>query len=74
MPDRNDEIREPDTSTVDDWLGQRVERDTEKAERLLEETGDEAAAEEAWDEQAEKERPEDLPTEERPAHGANKGG
>jgi hypothetical protein len=74
MPDRNDEIREPDNSTVDDWLGQRVERDTAEAERLLEETGDEAAAEAAWEQQAEKERPEDLPTEDRPAHGAGKGG
>jgi hypothetical protein len=65
------EIREPDNSTVDDWIGQRVDRDTKRAEELLEETGDPEEAEAAWDEQAEKHRPEDLPTEERPARGGS---
>ena len=58
-------VREPPNSTVDDWLGQRVERDTELAEDLLEETGDPEEAARRFDEQAEKHRPEDLPTEER---------
>jgi hypothetical protein len=49
-------LREPENSTVDDWLGQRVGRDEERAERLLEQTGgDEAAAEERFDEQSEAE-------------------
>jgi hypothetical protein len=59
-------IEEPDNSTVDDWLGQRVDRDTKRAEELLEETGDPDDAARRYDEQAEKERPEDLPTEDRP--------
>lgn len=59
-------IEEPENSTVDDWMGQRVERDTELAEDLLEETGGDAdEAERRFDAQAEKHRPEDLPTEER---------
>jgi hypothetical protein len=50
------DLREPDNSTVDDWLGQRVGRDEERAERLLEQTGgDEAAAEQRFDEQSEAE-------------------
>jgi hypothetical protein len=39
-------IQEPDNSTVDDWLGQRVGRDEELADELVEESGgdlDEAA-------------------------------
>jgi hypothetical protein len=67
QPEANDDgvIEEPPNSTVDDWMGQRVERDTELAEHLLEETGDPVEAERRFDEQAEKHRPEDLPTEER---------
>ena len=67
MSDQSDDgvIEEPANSTVDDWLGQRVERDTKLAEDLLEETGDPAEAERRFDEEAEKHRPEDLPTEER---------
>ncbi len=64
-PSEEGTIEEPPNSTVDDWIGQRVERDTERAEALLEETGDPAEAERRFDEQAEKHRPEDLPTEER---------
>lgn len=53
-PSGDDEIREPDNSTVDDWLGQRVDRDEELAERLLEETGgDEEEAERRFDEESE---------------------
>jgi len=58
-------IEEPANSTVDDWMGQRVDRDAERAERLLAETGDAAEAERRWDEQAEKQRPGDLPTDQR---------
>lgn len=50
----NDEIREPDNSTVDDWLGQRVDRDEELADRLLEESGgDEEEAEQRFDRESE---------------------
>ena len=52
-PSGRDEIREPDNSTVDDWLGQRVDRDEELAERLLEETGGD---EEEEEEEAERRR------------------
>jgi hypothetical protein len=52
----NDPLQEPENSTVDDWMGQRVDRDTERAERLLEETGgDEAEAERRFDEESEAE-------------------
>ncbi|MBA2497128.1 MAG: hypothetical protein H0V33_08565 [Acidimicrobiia bacterium] len=59
------EIREPDNSTVDDWLGQRVERDTERAEQIAEETSDPDDARARFEAGAEEHRPEDLPTEER---------
>ncbi len=39
-------------SRVEDWLGQSVDRDTELAEKLVEEHGEERA-EEIFDEQAE---------------------
>ncbi len=65
MTNPDNEIKEPPNSTVDDWLGQRVERDADNAERVLEETGDMEQAEEVFDQTAEKHRPEDLPTEER---------
>lgn len=32
-------IREPENSTVDNWLGQRVQRDEERVDRLLEDSG-----------------------------------
>lgn len=69
MTDPDGTIREPENSTVDDWMGQRVERDTELAEDLLEETGDADEAAKRFDEEKEGHRPEDLPTEERPANG-----
>lgn len=54
QPGGNDAYTEPDNSTVDDWMGQRVERDTERAEKLLEETGgDEAEAERRFDQESE---------------------
>lgn len=59
-------VQEPDNSTVDDWYGQRVDRDKEKAEQILdEEDGDEEAAARRFDDEAEGARPEDLPTEQR---------
>lgn len=60
------EIEEPPNSTVDDWYGQRVDRDAERAERIAEETDDPEEAERRFEEVSEDERPEDLPTEERP--------
>jgi hypothetical protein len=48
------EIQEPDNSTVDDWFGQNVARDQELADELVaEEGGDTEAAEERFDEEAE---------------------
>ena len=56
QPGGNDPLQEPDNSTVDDWMGQRVDRDTELAEQLLEETGgDEAEAERRFNEESEAE-------------------
>jgi hypothetical protein len=63
--DETGEIREPPNSTVDDWRGQKVERDTELAEDLLEETGDADEAARRFEQEKEGPRPEDLPTEER---------
>lgn len=40
-----DPNKEPDNSTVDDWMGQRVNRDAEKVDEALAESGgDEAEA------------------------------
>jgi hypothetical protein len=65
-PDRI--IREPQNSTVDDWTGQRIDRDTKLAEHLLAETGDPDEAAARFEEEKEGHRPEDLPTRERPAN------
>jgi hypothetical protein len=47
---RSDVIREPDNSVVDDWLGQRVARDEDRAEEALTEAGgDEQEAERIFD-------------------------
>jgi len=59
-------VREPPNSTVDDWLGQRVERDRRRAERLADEEADPEEAERRYEAGAERHRPEDLPTDERP--------
>ena len=61
----NEKITEPENSTVDDWIGQRVQRDEERAEKIAAETDDPAEAERKFDQVSEDERPEDLPTEER---------
>ncbi len=63
MPD--EQITEPENSTVDDWMGQRVQRDEERAEKIATETDDPAEAERKFEQVNEDERPEDLPTEER---------
>ena len=69
MADDQRTIEEPPNSTVDDWMGQKVERDTQLAEDLLAETGDPDEAAARFEEEKEGHRPEDLPTEERPANG-----
>lgn len=61
----DDEIREPDNSTVDDWTGQRMERDRQLAERIAAETDDEEEAERRFEAEREGPRDEDLPTEQR---------
>lgn len=59
------EIKEPDNSTVEDWTGQRIDRDMQKAEQIAEETDDPAEAERRFEAEREGPRDEDLPTEER---------
>lgn len=50
----DDPYTEPENSTVENWHGQRVERDAELADRLVEEAGgDEAQAEARYAEEAE---------------------
>lgn len=66
----DDPLVEPPNSTVDDWFGQDVARDTEDAERALDEAGgDAAAAEEIFDERRRPHAREqfDVPADERPA-------
>lgn len=46
------EIREPDSSTVDDWFGQNVARDQAVADEVSEEHDDPDAAEDAFEERA----------------------
>jgi hypothetical protein len=59
-------IEEPPNSTVDDWLGQQVDKDAELADELVEETGgDLAEAERRFEERSHEDRPDRLPTEER---------
>lgn len=64
-PMPHDEITEPENSTVDDWIGQRVERDAQRAEQIASETDDPAEAERRFDQVSESEREGDLPTEQR---------
>jgi len=60
------EVVEPPNSTVDDWLGQQVDKDEEEVDKLLEETGgDVAEAEKRFPERSHEDRPDRLPTEER---------
>ena len=59
-------IQEPENSTVDDWLGQQVERDDELVDQLMDETGGDAEeAERRFEERSHEDRPDRLPTEER---------
>jgi hypothetical protein len=59
-----DEVTEPPNSTVDDWLGQQVNRDEEQIDQLLDEAaGNEAEAERRF--RSHENRPDRLPTEER---------
>lgn len=52
-PDDADPYVEPPNSTVDDWLGQRVQRDEELAERLVAESdGDLAEAERRFEQES----------------------
>ena len=52
MPNRDPHV-EPDNSTVEDWMGQEVNKDAELADRLVEESGgDTAAAESAFEQQS----------------------
>jgi hypothetical protein len=63
-------IVEPENSTVDDWFGQDVDRDTADAEKALQEAGGDAKrAEEIFDDNRQPhERDQyNVPAEERPA-------
>jgi hypothetical protein len=52
MPN-SDPHTEPENSTVDDWMGQEVNKDAELADRLVEEAGgDEEAAEAKFEQQS----------------------
>ncbi|HEX2383176.1 MAG TPA: hypothetical protein VHI95_11100 [Acidimicrobiales bacterium] len=50
MPD--EEITEPENSTVDDWFGQNVARDAELADRIADQEPDEDAAQARFDREA----------------------
>lgn len=64
--DERGKVREPDNSTVDDWMGQQVNRDDELADELVEETGgDTDEAERRFAERSHEDRPDRLPTEQR---------
>jgi hypothetical protein len=69
MEHRDGEIVEPDNSTVDDWMGQEVNRDQELAEQVLEEAGgDLDKAEKLFEERSAGNQPdavEHLPTDQR---------
>ncbi|HET8929014.1 MAG TPA: hypothetical protein VFN21_00010 [Acidimicrobiales bacterium] len=73
MPDKSapervdpDEIDEVDPGGGNDSLGQRIDRDTELAEDLAEESEDQDEAARRFEREKEGARPEDLPTEQRP--------
>ena len=57
MPE-NDPHTEPENSTVDDWMGQEVNKDMDLADELVERAGgDLAEAEQQFDEQSAGARP-----------------
>jgi len=61
-----DEVDEVDPGGGTDSLGQRIDRDTERAEDIAAETDDPDEAARRFEEEKEGSRPEDLPTEQRP--------
>lgn len=68
--DDDELIVEPDNSTVDDWFGQDVERDTRDAELAMREAGGDAdRAEEIFEERRQPHHRDefDVPADERPA-------
>lgn len=65
-PTSDQEVHEPEHGAVDDWFGQRVDRDKELAEKLARETEDDDEASDRFEAEKEGHRPEDLPTEQRP--------
>jgi len=53
QPATDDPYTEGPNSTVDDWLGQKVERDAERADQLVaEEHGDVAKAEKRFEQES----------------------
>jgi len=50
--DSGGDVREPENSTVDDWLGQNIARDEEVADRAVAESDTPAEAEARFDEEA----------------------
>jgi hypothetical protein len=63
----DDAIEEPPNSTVDDWIGQRVDRDAERADQAIAEAGgDERRAERLFEDGTER-RADEPVTDGRPA-------
>lgn len=53
MAEQDEEVHEPDNSTVDDWFGQNVARDQDVADEAMEEAGgDTEKAEKLYEERA----------------------
>lgn len=53
MSTGDEEVHEPDNSTVDDWFGQNVARDQDVADEVMEETGGDAdEAEQLYEQRA----------------------
>ncbi len=57
IPDHDEEVREPDNSTVDDWFGQNVARDQDVADEA-EADGDAEEAEQLYEQRAQGEESE----------------
>ncbi len=57
MAEQDEEVQEPDNSTVDDWFGQNVARDQDVADEAMKEAGgDTEKAEKLYEERAEGEK------------------
>jgi len=53
MAEQDEEVQEPDNSTVDDWFGQNVARDQDVADEAMKEAGgDTEKAEKLYEERA----------------------